>query len=114
MTDLGLIIGVGNIFCGLIVVASSIPLLRGKVKMNRFFGLKFPRSYESDEAWYAINRQGAKYLILWSLVVIGIGVLAMLLPRFTSGKVYMILSLAPLVYLFAAWQSFRYSANYEE
>jgi len=64
-----------NIFCGILFIAISLPLLRGSIPMNRFYGFRISRAFTSDVNWYAINKYGAKVLILWSIVMIASGLL---------------------------------------
>jgi uncharacterized membrane protein len=64
-----------SIFCGILFIVISMPLLRGLIPMNRFYGFRIPKAFTSDANWYAINKYGAKALILWSMVMIAAGVL---------------------------------------
>ena len=64
-----------NIFCGILFIVISLPLLRGLIPMNRFYGFRISKAFTSNTNWYAINKYGAKALILWSMVMIAAGVL---------------------------------------
>jgi hypothetical protein len=59
---------------GFILIAVSIPLLLGKVKMNCIYGFRIRKAFESEENWYAINSYAAKALIRWSVVILAIGI----------------------------------------
>jgi hypothetical protein len=59
---------------GFIVTAVSIPLYLGKIKTNCVYGFRIRKAFESEENWYLINRYGAKALIMWSLVIMAIGI----------------------------------------
>jgi hypothetical protein len=59
---------------GFILVAVSIPLYLGKIKMNCFYGFRIRNAFESEENWYKINRYGAKTLMCWSVVIMAIGI----------------------------------------
>ena len=61
-----------------LVVAGK--LVRGEVsrKNNMGMGFKIKEAYASDEAWYRINRDGGKQMILPSKAVIALGVLMVL------------------------------------
>lgn len=62
-------------------VAVSLPLMRGRVRRNLWYGIRVPAAFESEERWLELNRYGGRLLLNWSL---GIGVLAvcgLLLPR---------------------------------
>jgi hypothetical protein len=59
---------------GTILIAVSIPLYLGKIKMNYFYGFRIRKAFESEENWYAMNRHGAKALMCWSVVIMAIGI----------------------------------------
>jgi hypothetical protein len=59
---------------GFILIAVSIPLLLGKIKMNYFYGFRIRKAFESEENWYLINSYGAKALMRWSVVLMAIGI----------------------------------------
>ena len=63
-----------NIFCGVISIVISIPLLYGKVPMNHAYGFRIRKAFTSNENWYAINRYGARQLMTWSIVMVISGV----------------------------------------
>ena len=56
------------IFTGLLLIAISIPLVRGSIKMNPLYGKKKKKAFESEEKWYIINKYGGRRLIFWSIV----------------------------------------------
>jgi SdpI/YfhL protein family len=54
---------------GLILIAVSIPLLLGKIKMSYFYGFRIRKAFESEENWYTINGYGARAMIRWALII---------------------------------------------
>ncbi len=58
---------------GIILLAVSIPLYLGWIKMNSFYGFRIRKAFESDENWYSINRYGAGALMCWSAVIMAAG-----------------------------------------
>lgn len=74
-----------SIFCGILFIVVSLPLLRGSIPMNRFYGFRISQAFTSDANWYVINKYGAKALILWSIVMISSGVLFLLLGQLGLG-----------------------------
>jgi hypothetical protein len=58
------------VFSGLLMAALALPLLRGSIGRNAWYGIRTPASMASDEAWYAINRQGARPLIFCGLATV--------------------------------------------
>jgi len=86
-----------SIFCGILFIVISLPLLRGSIPMNRFYGFRISKAFTSDENWYAINKYGAEVLIVWSMVMIAAGVLLLFV-----GLSSPLLGLIPLVICTAA------------
>lgn len=57
-------------FIGGAVLGVSIPLVRGRVRMNNYYGVRFPAAFESDEAWYRINRHGGKCFATYGAILL--------------------------------------------
>ncbi len=109
MDLIAVILGISNLICGLVSVLLALPLLQGKVKRNIFYGVRFPEAFRSEEAWLDINRYGAKRLIVWSMPLIGIGVVTFFLPLNTHVWAIVLIALAPLVVLVPAIESWLYA-----
>lgn len=73
-------LGISNIFVGLLIIIISLPLARRKVPMNRVYGVRLKKSFESEENWYTINAYGGRLLIGWSIRLVLIGVATFFLP----------------------------------
>jgi uncharacterized membrane protein len=80
MTLLGIIIGSSWIFVGLVIGALGIPLARQKIPPNRLYGVRLQKSFQSETAWYDINRYGGKQMIYWSVPLILAGAALLFLP----------------------------------
>ncbi len=102
-------LGLSNIFVGTLMIVISLPLARRKVPMNRLYGVRFKKSFESEENWYAINAYGGRLFIMWSVPLVLIGVATFFLPL--EGKPFRItlLACAPLILLVPAFMSCRYA-----
>lgn len=74
------VLGFVYVAIGLLVIGLSVPLLRGKVGMNRWYGVRLPKSYTSEANWLAMNRYGARQMLWFAGALILIGVVAILLP----------------------------------
>jgi hypothetical protein len=84
---------------GFMLIAVSIPLLLGKIKMNRAYGFRIRKAFESEENWYTINSYGAKATIRWSVVIMAIGIACLYIePQYvlTVAKVGFISLLVPI------------------
>ncbi|MFA5375345.1 MAG: SdpI family protein [Dehalococcoidia bacterium] len=98
----------GSILLGLAVlfIAISIPLVKRKVKMNPWYGVRIPKSFESEENWYKINAYGGKRLMVWSslLVLISIATFFIPLDENSSGvsALVILLAFSPLIVVIPA------------
>ena len=103
-----IIFGLTNVMVGGLLLAVSIPLIKGKVKMNRLYGVRFKKSFESEESWYALNRYGGRLLAYWSVLTMAVGVASLFIP-FEEGSVFFwVVILFPLTVLIPAYQTYRY------
>ena len=66
--------------CGILFIGISIPLLMGETKRNRLYGIRFHKSFESEENWCKINRYSAKEIIFWSIPIMIVGIAALFVP----------------------------------
>ena len=58
----------------LVVFAVSLPLYLGKIRMNGVYGFRIRKAFKSEENWYAINKYGAKVLMIWSVALMALGI----------------------------------------
>jgi hypothetical protein len=93
-----IISGLSNIIVGFVTIALCIPLLKDKIAMNRWYGIRLKQSFESSENWYRINRYGAQRMILWSVIIVIIGILTLFVP-INSKEIRQILISCALVLL---------------
>ncbi|WP_456274595.1 SdpI family protein [Bacillus sp. AK031] len=95
---MNIVLGLILIGCALLFTGLSLPLYLKKVKMNYLYGVRFPNSFQSDEAWYEINRYGGKQLIIWSVPMLIAGVVILFLPSLDESAAAMV-SFLPVVFL---------------
>ncbi|HUW60209.1 MAG TPA: SdpI family protein [Candidatus Bathyarchaeia archaeon] len=60
---------------GLLVLVVALPALFRLVPRNAFYGFRVPKAFESDEAWYRINQEGARRLLPWSAFLLVTGII---------------------------------------
>ena len=77
---LNIIFGTTNIACGILFVLISIPLVKKKVPMNKFYGFRFAKSFASQENWFDINHYGGNQLSRWAVLLFVIGILYFIFP----------------------------------
>jgi hypothetical protein len=109
MTNTNVIIGLSNIFVGVLTIAVCIPLLKDKIEMNRWYGIRFERSFESKENWYKINRYGAQRIIYWSVIIVVIGILTFFIPVGSGGFLPIIISCAPIILIIPTIESWLFA-----
>ncbi len=100
-----IIIGVSCVITALVLVLVSIPLVRGRVAMNKTYGIRLAKAFESQANWYMLNRFGGKQLILSSVGVAVAGVLFCVVRPVPTVWSFWVLILAPAWLLgFALWR----------
>ena len=113
MDALNITFGLTNLLSGLLFIALGIPLVKRKVPMNHFYGARFPQSFKSREAWYAINEHGGRLLIHWSLFLVALGLIAFIAPFDQTGDwLVFVFAFAPLTVLIPAVQSYLYARRF--
>ena len=104
-----------DVAVGVLVILLALPLYRGKVGRNWVYGVRFRASFASDEAWYAINRYGARQLMLWSSLLVILGGVVLLLPLENRPWLPIALVLLPAALLLPPCVlSYRYARRYGE
>jgi len=113
MDAVAITVGISWTITGLLCVGLAIPLIRGRVGRNAFYGVRFPESFQSEEAWIAINRFGGKRLIIWAIPIIVVGITSFFLPLQSRSGLTLTLGFAPLIFvLIPALESWRFARRY--
>lgn len=113
MDPIAITIGCGWTLAGFLIIALSIPLVQGRVAPNSLYGIRLPQSFQSDEAWYAINRFGAKRLIMWAIPLTLVGIVCFFLSLQSHPTLALTIGLAPLVFLFIpCFESWQFARRY--
>lgn len=84
---------------GAICAALSIPLIRGQVPMNHWYGVRIAKAFESDTHWYALNRFGGRQLLGYSLAVALFGAALFFLPIAKEHWSFWLVLVAPVLLL---------------
>ena len=113
MDAVAITIGISWTLVGLLCIALSVPPIRGRVGRNVLYGVRFPESFESEEAWLAINRFGGTRLAAWSVPLILIGLVSFFLPLQSNTALTLTLGFAPLLFiLIPLFQCRRFARRY--
>ena len=54
---------------GIVISGLSIPLIRRKVKVNSWYGIRIPQTMENEKVWYAVNEKMGKYIFVWGILI---------------------------------------------
>lgn len=105
----GIVIAFSYIFVGLLVIALCVPLAKNKIGMNRWYGIRFRKSFDSDENWYRINKYGSKRMILWSFAIVFVGLGGFFFPDDAAGSFSHAAGGAPLILIIPAIESWLFA-----
>lgn len=110
MDPVAIIVGAAWTSTGLLCIGLAIPLVRGSVGRNSLYGVRFPESFQSEEAWLAINRYGGQRMILWSIPIMASGLTSFFLPLQTNIALALAMAFGPLICILApVWESWRFA-----
>lgn len=70
-----------NLLAAVVVIVISVPLIRRKVKMNYWYGVRIPATFASEEAWFDINHYAGRLLLIWGLVLATTATVGVFLTR---------------------------------
>ena len=98
-----------NVVVGLLIVGLSIPLIRRRVKPNRLYGFRTPKTMSSEQIWYKANAYAGRIGLWTGIVLIAAAIMLYFVLR-TNFVAYnvafaVVVSSALLIHL---WLSFRH------
>jgi hypothetical protein len=65
---------------GLAIFLSSIPLVRRRVPMNHWYGVRIPAAFRSDKDWFAVNEYGGRALMKFATLIIFTSLIGLFVP----------------------------------
>jgi uncharacterized membrane protein len=113
MDNVSLILGLSNLFSGLLILGLMWPLYQGRIGRNSLYGVRTKKTLSSDEVWYAVNKYAAQRMLPYAAMIAGIGAAAFFLPLKQNPALAMVIGLVPLVVLIPCLQSWRYSQQFQ-
>ncbi len=75
------LIAINYVIAGILTAALCRPLIKRKIKMNSFYGIRISEAFKSEERWYDINEYGGRLLFWWGIMIIITGSIGISLPR---------------------------------
>jgi uncharacterized membrane protein len=85
---------------GIILIILAIPMIRGKVKPNGWYGFRMPVTQKSEEIWYPANAFAGKWLAGLGVVVMITAVLVPLIFNLTADAYAIVMTVILLGGLF--------------
>ena len=99
--EINIIVGISNLGLAVLIIVLAIPLIQRKVKMNRIYGVRIKKAFESEENWYKINAYGGRRLVAAGIALAVLGVATFFLPlgsmEHPNNTMLMVASLAPVI-----------------
>src|SRR6188472_1297293 len=74
------VVAIALLAVGGIMFVTSLSLIKRRVPMNRFYGIRVREAFKSKERWLDINAYGGRQFAMWSLPIVITGILGLLLP----------------------------------
>ncbi len=54
---------------GIMFCLISVPLIKGRIPRNRWYGFRMPKTLRSDSVWYPVNAYSGKCLYVSGLII---------------------------------------------
>jgi len=70
-----------HLFAAALAISLAIPLIRRRVKMNPWYGVRIPAAFASEASWFEINRHGGWLLLAWGAALAATAAVGAFLPR---------------------------------
>lgn len=92
------ILALVGVLIALVTIVLSVPLYRGEIAMNHWYGIRVPWAFESEAMWYKVNRIGGKIGIICGAVYGVIMAIVAVFPP-TSRAWFLALAWSPIMML---------------
>ena len=95
---------------GIMFCLISVPLIKGRVPRNRWYGMRVPKTLRSDSVWYPVNAYSGKCLYVSGLLIMAGSLLLVPLGIYwskdTIAVIGLFVTLVPITW--ALFKSFAY------
>lgn len=54
---------------GILFAALALPLIKQKIKINSWYGIRIPQTMENVNVWYKVNKIMGKYIFSWGILI---------------------------------------------
>jgi len=100
---------------GLTITSLAIPLMRRKVKMNSWYGIRLPQTMANENVWYEVNEKVGRYIFFFGLFICALTVLVFFYPIIDEiFSVYILLAALALGSILLIVVSINYAKKFSE
>jgi hypothetical protein len=98
------------VFVGVLLIALAVPMIRGRVRPNRLYGLRTLETLGDEGIWYVANRRsGWDMVIVGAVLILWTGLAAWVYPAERAQRASLItVALMLALTLGAAWRGIRH------
>lgn len=91
-------------FVTLLLMVTAVPLALGRIRPNRLYGFRTPRTIADDRVWYPVNRMAGRRTIGASIVMFGLIALGWIgmIGTFSVIAAYSLLALGTFLSMFVS------------
>lgn len=82
---------------GILFVVMSIPLIKRKIKINHWYGIRLPQTMTDENIWYEVNEIMGKYLLIFGIIVVILSLVLFLMPMVSELTAVIIISIFLLI-----------------
>src|SRR5438093_6392374 len=82
---------------GIMFCLISVPLIKGRVPRNRWYGFRVPKTLRSDSVWYPVNAYSGKCLYVSGLIIAAGSLLLVPLGLFLSAETIAMIGLIVMI-----------------
>ena len=94
---------------GLLLIALAIPMLRGKVPPNPWYGFRVPGTLSDPTRWYKANRYAARWLPLTGVITVVAAIALYFVPGLSVDTyAWLVLAVFGVPFVLMIISSFRY------
>ena len=94
---------------GLLLIVLAIPMLRGKVPPNPWYGFRVPGTLSDPTRWYKANRYAARWLLLTGVITVAAAIALYFVPGLSVDTyAWLVLAVFGVPFVLMIITSFRY------
>jgi uncharacterized membrane protein len=94
---------------GLLLIVLAIPMLRGKVPPNPWYGFRVPDTLSDPTRWYKANRYAARWLLLTGVITAAAAIALYFVPGLSVDTyAWLVLAVFGVPFVLMIITSFRY------